>query len=231
MAARSSSSRPTEPITEPFVTLLVEVNWARGRLVREYTMLLDPPVYTPGESAVASAPGRRAGHRRRARARDRSRARRRLRRLRLPRRRKPRRPPRHLPRPRQRRLRPMPAVRRRCPGERLSRQRRGRQPCRAARRDAVADRQRRGRRRREFRRRPAAGCSPSIRQPAAFDGNMNVLRSGAVLRIPDASDGCGDLSGRGVRRNPPPVRGLARRTPVPTAASRAARTPEAGHPV
>ena len=48
--------KSTDPIAEPFVTLLVEVNWARGRLVREYTMLLDPPVYTPGESAVASAP-------------------------------------------------------------------------------------------------------------------------------------------------------------------------------
>jgi pilus assembly protein FimV len=48
--------KSTDPIAEPFVTLLVEVSWARGRLVREYTMLLDPPVYTPGESAVASAP-------------------------------------------------------------------------------------------------------------------------------------------------------------------------------
>jgi len=45
----------TEAIPEPFVTFLVEVNWARGRLVREYTVLLDPPVYTPGE-AKASAP-------------------------------------------------------------------------------------------------------------------------------------------------------------------------------
>src|SRR5205823_6570607 len=34
----------------------VEVNWARGRLMREYTVLLDPPVYTPGESARSSAP-------------------------------------------------------------------------------------------------------------------------------------------------------------------------------
>jgi pilus assembly protein FimV len=47
--------RSTEPISEPFVTLLVEVNWSHGHLVREYTMLLDPPVYAPGESAVASA--------------------------------------------------------------------------------------------------------------------------------------------------------------------------------
>ncbi len=48
--------KSTEAISEPFVTLLVEVNWARGRLVREYTMLLDPPVYAPNGSAVASAP-------------------------------------------------------------------------------------------------------------------------------------------------------------------------------
>src|SRR5256886_16180648 len=50
--------RSTEAISEPFITLLVEVNWSRGHLVREYTMLLDPPVYTPGGSAVASAPVR-----------------------------------------------------------------------------------------------------------------------------------------------------------------------------
>jgi pilus assembly protein FimV len=48
--------RSSDPITEPFVTLLVQVTWSRGVVVREYTMLLDPPVYTPGESAVASAP-------------------------------------------------------------------------------------------------------------------------------------------------------------------------------
>ena len=32
--------------SEPFATLLVEVNWARGHLVREYTVLLDPPVFS-----------------------------------------------------------------------------------------------------------------------------------------------------------------------------------------
>ncbi len=48
--------RSSDPITEPFVTLLVQVTWSRGVVVREYTMLLDPPVYTPGESAAASAP-------------------------------------------------------------------------------------------------------------------------------------------------------------------------------
>jgi pilus assembly protein FimV len=48
--------KSTEAITEPFVTLLVEVNWVRGRLVREYTMLLDPPVYTPGQTPASNAP-------------------------------------------------------------------------------------------------------------------------------------------------------------------------------
>ena len=32
-----------QPINEPFVDLLLELNWANGRLVREYTFLLDPP--------------------------------------------------------------------------------------------------------------------------------------------------------------------------------------------
>jgi pilus assembly protein FimV len=48
--------RSTDAIPEPFVTFLVEVNWARGRLMREYTVLLDPPVYTPGERASSAAP-------------------------------------------------------------------------------------------------------------------------------------------------------------------------------
>jgi pilus assembly protein FimV len=48
--------RSTDAIPEPFVTFLVEVNWARGRLMREYTVLLDPPMYTPGEAASSAAP-------------------------------------------------------------------------------------------------------------------------------------------------------------------------------
>src|ERR1700685_4130245 len=48
--------RSTDAIPEPFVTFLVEVNWARGRLMREYTVLLDPPVYTPGETASSATP-------------------------------------------------------------------------------------------------------------------------------------------------------------------------------
>src|SRR5271163_4564946 len=48
--------RSTDAIPEPFVTFLVEVNWSRGRLMREYTLLLDPPAYTPGEKASTAAP-------------------------------------------------------------------------------------------------------------------------------------------------------------------------------
>jgi pilus assembly protein FimV len=46
--------RSREPIGEPFVSFLVDVNWARGRLLREYTVLLDPPVLAaPAERAPA----------------------------------------------------------------------------------------------------------------------------------------------------------------------------------
>ncbi len=38
------------PVSEPFLDLLVEVNWASGRVVRDYTFLLDPP------GSVAAAP-------------------------------------------------------------------------------------------------------------------------------------------------------------------------------
>jgi len=39
--------KSNETVTEPFLTLLIEATWARGRLVREYTVLLDPPVFAP----------------------------------------------------------------------------------------------------------------------------------------------------------------------------------------
>ena len=47
--------RSREVVTEPFATLLVEANWARGRLVREYTVLLDPPVFTGDRASPAAA--------------------------------------------------------------------------------------------------------------------------------------------------------------------------------
>jgi pilus assembly protein FimV len=38
--------RSRDVANEPFATLLVEVDWARGHVVREYTVLLDPPVFS-----------------------------------------------------------------------------------------------------------------------------------------------------------------------------------------
>ena len=34
-----------EPVNEPFLNFLVELNWPSGRVLREYTLLLDPPVF------------------------------------------------------------------------------------------------------------------------------------------------------------------------------------------
>jgi pilus assembly protein FimV len=47
-----------KPIREPFLTFLVEVNWERGRLLREYSILLDPPVrmVTPDPGRVDIRP-------------------------------------------------------------------------------------------------------------------------------------------------------------------------------
>lgn len=42
------------PVSEPFVSLLLEINWPQGRLLREYTMLLDPPSFAR-DGAVQSA--------------------------------------------------------------------------------------------------------------------------------------------------------------------------------
>ncbi|TSA15244.1 MAG: LysM peptidoglycan-binding domain-containing protein [Betaproteobacteria bacterium] len=43
----------TQPMNEPFLDLLVELDWTTGRLVREYTFLLDPPEYKGPPSAPA----------------------------------------------------------------------------------------------------------------------------------------------------------------------------------
>jgi pilus assembly protein FimV len=45
----------TQPVNDPFLDLLVELQWPSGRLVREYTFLLDPPDYR-NRTAIAAAP-------------------------------------------------------------------------------------------------------------------------------------------------------------------------------
>jgi pilus assembly protein FimV len=44
-----------EPVREPFLDFLVEANWPKGRLLREYTVLLDPPVMAPATGAAVTA--------------------------------------------------------------------------------------------------------------------------------------------------------------------------------
>ncbi len=41
------------PVNEPVVSLLVELSWPSGKLLREYTFLLDPPNYMPEQPEAA----------------------------------------------------------------------------------------------------------------------------------------------------------------------------------
>ncbi len=53
--------RSRSPITEPFLTFLVEATWSSGRLLREYTVLLDPPTYAAPsiqQAPAVAAPSR-----------------------------------------------------------------------------------------------------------------------------------------------------------------------------
>jgi len=162
------SLRSNEPITDPFITLLIEVNWSRGHLVREYTLLLDPPVYAPSTSAVAAAPttapttgmGAREGTI--ARAAEHPTA--------APS------PPPPPPPPAPKVAPPAKAPSAETSGERLVQ--------RGDTLSGIAS--------------EVAGSSPNAAQtrswilaiyqanPHAFDKNMNWLHAGAVLRIPDA---------------------------------------------
>lgn len=44
-----------DPVAEPFVSFLVELNWSAGRIFREYTILLDPPEFQRQPLAVNPA--------------------------------------------------------------------------------------------------------------------------------------------------------------------------------
>ena len=45
----------TQAINEPFLDLLVQLDGANGRLVREYTFLIDPPEYKAGAATASAA--------------------------------------------------------------------------------------------------------------------------------------------------------------------------------
>ncbi len=159
-------------VTEPFVTILVEASWARGRLLREYTVLLDPPVFMPSQpeaQAPVTTPqtGTQQGRIERQVAQQ---------------------PPAETPSPR---TTPLPT-----PSEPTQ------EPVTSAsasgapldgeytveRNDTlwrIASRVTPGGSRREINRTMIAVFRAN---PAAFNGNINRLRSGAVLRIPELSD-------------------------------------------
>lgn len=44
----------SKAVREPYLNFLVEVLWPNGRLLREYTLLLDPPLYSPQTTAAAA---------------------------------------------------------------------------------------------------------------------------------------------------------------------------------
>jgi pilus assembly protein FimV len=53
--------RSANAANEPFATLLVTVDWARGHVVREYTVLLDPPVFGAAGASRAAVAAPSAG--------------------------------------------------------------------------------------------------------------------------------------------------------------------------
>jgi pilus assembly protein FimV len=151
------------PVTEPFVTMLVAADWPRGRLLREYTVLLDPPVFAPapeaGEPSVA-APRVQASPA----------------------------TPRPAPEPR-----PEPAPASASPRAATPERTTASRPMIAAGSDYRV-------RQNDTLWKIASEAHPGSRSdvnramvaiyqasPHAFDGNINVLRAGSTLHIPDAS--------------------------------------------
>lgn len=43
------------PVREPFLDFLIEASWSSGQVVREYTVLVDPPVFVPAPAPVTRA--------------------------------------------------------------------------------------------------------------------------------------------------------------------------------
>ncbi len=44
-----------EPITEPFLDMLIQMDWGSGQLLREYNLLLDPPGYSKQKNEDVAA--------------------------------------------------------------------------------------------------------------------------------------------------------------------------------
>lgn len=160
-------------VTEPFVTILVEASWARGRLLREYTVLLDPPVFMPSQpeaQAPVTTPqtGTQTQRIERPVAQE-----------------QPAEPPARatpLPTPSEPTQEPVATASSSTSGEPIAGE------YTVARNDTlyrIASRVTQDGSRREINRTMIALFRAN---PAAFNGNINRLRSGAVLRIPELAD-------------------------------------------
>jgi pilus assembly protein FimV len=158
-------------VTEPFVTILVEASWARGRLLREYTVLLDPPTFMPSQEAPAPVTSAQSGAQNEGRIE---------------------RQPAAQAQPEQPATEPTPTrptpTREAAPSEPI------------ARTSATAGSEYTVQRN-DTLWRIASSANPGSRRvvnqtmialfranSAAFDGNINRLRAGSVLRIPDLAE-------------------------------------------
>ena len=62
---RNAAGKPVVRITsrdvirEPFLDFLMEISWSKGRLLREYTVLVDPPLTMPAPAPAVQAPAAR----------------------------------------------------------------------------------------------------------------------------------------------------------------------------
>ncbi len=60
--AKKADGRPIlkittrQPVSDPFLDMLIQVDWSTGRLLREYTVLLDPPGYATQTAASPQSP-------------------------------------------------------------------------------------------------------------------------------------------------------------------------------
>lgn len=53
----------SDVVREPFLDFLLELSWSKGRLLREYTILVDPPVTMPAPAPAIQAPAQAAAPR------------------------------------------------------------------------------------------------------------------------------------------------------------------------
>jgi len=61
-AERTASGTPViritsrEPVSEPFLEIMLEIVWSRGHLIRTYTVLVDPPLTMPAAPVATAIP-------------------------------------------------------------------------------------------------------------------------------------------------------------------------------